>query len=96
MKKLAVRPENYVQQLCCDRCGRTAEAYDSSNEFQEFTSVDYKGGYRSVFGDGNKVAIDLCQHCMFELLGPWIRITDPLAGFDIARFGGEFPMNTVN
>ena len=69
MKREAVRLQSYVKQLCCDRCGREAEIDDSDCEFHEFTSVDLKAGYGSVFGDGSKVEVDLCQHCLKETLG---------------------------
>lgn len=93
MKRLDVRPQYFVKSLCCDKCGREAEVDALDCEFHEFTSLEYKAGYGSVFGDGNKVAVDLCQRCTQELLGKWLRITDPLADFDKSKFGGEFPFN---
>lgn len=71
MKQLDVKPQAYVKRLVCDRCGREAEHEDL--EFAEFLSFASKGGYGSVFGDGNEIEIDLCQHCMKEILGRWIR-----------------------
>ncbi len=68
-----VRPESFVKQMRCDRCGRLSELGEA--EFQEFASIDLKAGYGSVFGDGNEVQIDLCQHCLKVSLGPWIRVT---------------------
>lgn len=55
----------------CDRCGRRAEL--ATSEFQEFLSVDRVAGYESVFGDGNSLRLDLCQHCTKTLLGAWIQ-----------------------
>lgn len=99
MKIKDVRPQSFVKMLRCDRCGREAE--DGESEFFEFTSVDYKTGYGSILGDQNQVEIDLCQHCLKETLGPWLRITDPTAPsaktlkslelFNPDRHGGEFP-----
>ncbi|ART55111.1 hypothetical protein CBP36_09975 [Acidovorax carolinensis] len=71
MKQLDVRPQAYVKRLVCDRCGWEAEHEDL--EFAEFLSFTGKGGYGSVFGDGNEIEVDLCQHCMEEILGRWIR-----------------------
>lgn len=99
MKIKDVRPQSYVKQLRCDRCGRLAD--DSESEFFEFTSIDYKAGYGSIHGDGNQVEIDLCQHCLKETLGLWLRVTEPAAQsakilqalelFNSDRHGGEFP-----
>lgn len=55
----------------CYRCGRRAEL--AASEFQEFLSVDRVAGYGSVFGDGECLRLDLCQHCTKTLLGAWIQ-----------------------
>ncbi|HHL1766934.1 TPA: hypothetical protein ACQ29P_000860 [Klebsiella pneumoniae] len=55
----------------CDRCGRQAEL--ATSEFQEFLSLDRVAGYGSVFGDGECLRLDLCQHCTKKLLGVWIQ-----------------------
>lgn len=99
MKIKDVRPQSYVKQLRCDRCSRMAE--DGETEFYEFTSIEYKAGYGSILGDGNMIEIDLCQHCLKETLGPWLRVTESkvaskgllnaLEQFNPARHGGEFP-----
>lgn len=95
MKIKDVRPASFVKQIRCDRCDRLAEVGDSEIEFQEFVSIDRKAGYASIFGDGNHVQVDLCQHCLKDVLGPWLRIGDPSAKslglFDPDRHGGEFP-----
>lgn len=98
-----VRPESYTKQIRCDRCGRLAELGEV--EFHKFACIDLLAGYGSIFGDGNTVQIDLCQHCLKETLGPWLRVTEPavvpyrgvaaidglLARLDPDRHGGEFP-----
>jgi hypothetical protein len=94
MKRTDIRPQSYIKQLVCDRCGREAELDDTDCEFHEFSSIAYKAGYGSAFGDGNKVEIDLCQHCIKETLGCWLRVTDPHAGFDPVAHGGEFPIES--
>ena len=43
-------------------------------EFSEFTSIDYRGGYSSIFGDGCEISIDICQHCLKETLGKWLTV----------------------
>lgn len=57
----------------CDRCKRRLTPND--NEWQERLSFDHDCGFDSVFGDRNTVSLDLCQHCMREVLGRWLRIT---------------------
>lgn len=61
-----------VHSYTCDRCRRTDEK--SSPEGQEYLHFGKTGGYGSVFDDGGWVGIDLCQHCLRDTLGPWLRI----------------------
>lgn len=94
-----VRPEPFVKQIRCDRCGRLSSIGDV--EFHECVSIDLKAGYASIFGDGNDVQIDLCQQCLKASLGAWLRVSDAgdrqqrledrLSQFDPDRHGGEFP-----
>lgn len=94
-----VRPQPFTREICCDRCGRQAALGDP--EFEEMLCIELKAGYASVFGDGNDVQVDLCQHCLKSVLGPWLRIGEPSRGsdsiaerllrFDPLRHGGEFP-----
>lgn len=86
-----VRELERRKQLRCDRCGREAHSNGEDWEFSEFTSVDFTAGYASVFEDGHKVQIDLCQHCLKETLGQWLRVTDPFKAFQAILHGGEFP-----
>lgn len=64
-----------VTALTCDRCAATFETSGSDRmEVQEFLRWRNTGGYASVFGDGASMAVDLCQHCVKEVLGPWIKV----------------------
>ena len=58
-----------MKSFVCDKCGKkyTAESEDVF-ELQETYSINFTGGYSSVFGDGNTVTCDLCQHCLYELI----------------------------
>lgn len=59
----------------CDRCGREAAAGDTNElEAEEFVSIERVGGYSSIFGDGNLISVDICQHCLKDVLGEWLRI----------------------
>lgn len=48
----------------CDKCKK--EFIDDEFEMQE---IHITGGYASVFGDMNIVECDLCQQCLYELIG---------------------------
>lgn len=60
----------------CDRCGREMLKRACDGEWEERISIAFRGGYNSFFGDGNAVELDLCQHCVRDVLGQWLRITD--------------------
>lgn len=64
-----------VKEKRCDRCNISATSTDFV-EWQEFISLDFCGGYGSVFGDGTRVSIDLCQKCFHEVLGQFVRFPD--------------------
>ncbi len=97
-----VRPESYVKQIRCDRCGRLSSIGEA--EFHESFSIELQAGYSSIFGDGNEVQIDLCQHCLAAALGPWLRVSDPVARqgqlvrpvslFNLDQHGEEYPTVT--
>lgn len=59
--------------ITCDKCGLSDDP--KGMEGQEFLSHRDRAGYGSVFGDGRLVAIDLCQRCVKEVLGPWLKVT---------------------
>ena len=60
-----------VAKVTCDRCGR--DCLSDVSEAQECWHIDDVGGYGSVFGDGTRFQLDLCQHCLDEVLGEFIR-----------------------
>ncbi len=64
-----------VSAKSCDRCNYHAEK--DTPEFHEFLSIDRKAGFGSVFGDGNHLKLDLCQHCVKELLNSWLSVSEP-------------------
>lgn len=72
MKKLQKKMIQQVSGYICDRCGREAEVGDM--EAEEFISIERVGGCRSIFGDGNRISADICQHCLKEVLGKWLNI----------------------
>lgn len=62
----------------CDRCGRIIPPSDHTED-QERLAIDFTAGYAGVFGDGNHVRADFCQHCVKKVLGRWLRITPATA-----------------
>lgn len=68
----------------CDRCGFRADNEHGVFELQEFMSWRDTCGYGNLwkpewgpekpYGDGDYIAIDLCQRCVYEVLGRWIRV----------------------
>ncbi|MCL4470106.1 MAG: hypothetical protein M1547_02990 [Gammaproteobacteria bacterium] len=74
----AVATEQAVAAVC-DRCGREMQKDAFDGEWQEKISIDFRSAYGSVFGDGNDIALDLCQHCFKDTLGPWVRVTEQVS-----------------
>lgn len=73
---LQPHPDTPPTQLClCDRCGRKMQVHATDGEWDEHLTIAFRSGYFSIFGDGNLVECDLCQHCIKKLLGKYLRIT---------------------
>jgi len=71
-----------ITSVICDVCkkefffGDWKEKSQDGLEIQEFTSINRTGGYGSIFGDMNEIKLDICQHCLKEKLGQFIRINE--------------------
>jgi hypothetical protein len=74
MKKFKKITTNSASAIICDCCGRESVLGIDDFEVQEFVSIDFVGGYQSIFGDGNHVALDICQYCLKDKLGAWLKI----------------------
>ena len=72
-KKESIETER-LQSITCDVCKKIFDAKRGWLEIQEFHSIHFEGGYDSVFGDSNTVQCDICQHCLKNLLGSYLRI----------------------
>lgn len=59
--------------IICDICGKKYNVLEDDFEAQEFHHINFIGGYDSVFGDGNQVTCDICQHCLKEILGKYLK-----------------------
>ena len=64
--KAEMAEHQVFDKFICNKCKK--EVTDEM-ELQEMYSIRFKGGYTSVFGDGNNVSCDLCQQCLKELIG---------------------------
>jgi len=60
--------------IVCDVCKKEFENISENiPETQEFTHIRFTGGFSSVFGDMSTFACDICQDCLKEKLGKYIR-----------------------
>lgn len=79
-----------LKSITCDICKRTYRHPDLDDkledtsgyymdewltENQEFHYISFRAGYGSVFGDDSDVACDICQNCLKDKLGEWLRVT---------------------
>ena len=74
MRIMDVKPEPFVMQLRCDRCGVEAQ-YNVENGFNNFLQIGFNAGPGSEMGDGNRVDVDLCHACLKLALGAWLRVS---------------------
>ena len=75
MRTRTVETVSVVNQIKCDRCG--LEVQRDEIRFGEMICIAFDAGYGSIFGDGNRVELDLCESCLRDSLGPWLRVTKP-------------------
>lgn len=73
MKKFEETKVQMPVEFICDCCGREAKVEGDDYEAQEFVSIDFVGGYKSIFGDGTRVNLDVCQHCLNDKFGKYIK-----------------------
>lgn len=64
-----------VEQIVCDRCGKERERARSG--FDQMLSIGFYAGRDSMFGKDSRVEIDLCEPCLRERLGTWLRVQNP-------------------
>jgi hypothetical protein len=66
-KYKTIKVKNYeLINITCDKCKKVIE---NDMELQEAYTIRFTGGFTSVFGDMNEVNCDLCQQCLYELIG---------------------------
>jgi len=71
MQEITPATKKIIHSITCDCC---KVKYDDIFEIQEFLSWEDVAGYgNSNYGDGSKLALDLCQYCTANLLSRYIR-----------------------
>jgi hypothetical protein len=75
MQKMRKGSTNVVEQIVCDRCGKVAERARSG--FDQMLSIGFYACRDSMFGKESRVEIDLCETCLRERLGTWLRVQTP-------------------
>ncbi|MDO8768681.1 MAG: hypothetical protein Q7K57_08255 [Burkholderiaceae bacterium] len=75
MQLKGIEPVSVIDQIRCDRCDK--EVHRTESDFEQMTSIGFDAGYGSIFGDGNRVEIDLCEPCLRATLGTWLRVRSP-------------------
>lgn len=55
--------------ITCDRCKKEYDLEIDWIETQEVHHIHFTGGYGSIFGDMNEIDLNICQHCLFKMIG---------------------------
>lgn len=102
MQRTSVERITIVHEVVCDRCGARARRSGVGSHLKHMTSLGFTAQEGSIFGQGQRVEIDLCEPCLRIALGKWLRARTPaegevganlaakLSAFDPERHGGEF------
>jgi antitoxin CcdA len=65
IKEVAVSKE-------CDICHTVYNMEKDEWECQEFYHLKHHTGYSSVFGDCQEIELDICQHCLSNLIEKYV------------------------
>ncbi|MGH8506925.1 MAG: hypothetical protein ACRETM_13360 [Stenotrophobium sp.] len=69
--------EASIAGIRCDRCNAEARLNGDSSglfDFQEYLCVEFTSGYGAkAFDDGTHYSCELCERCVKELLGTYLR-----------------------
>ena len=61
--------QQIMKEYSCDKCKKII--VDDDMQLQEAFSINFVGGFASIFGDGNTVSCDLCQKCLYEMISDY-------------------------
>ncbi len=65
-----------VDDLCGITCDVCKTKYEDPVGMGAFFHLQKTFGYGSIFGDGNKIECDVCELCLKEVLGQYLRINE--------------------
>ena len=66
-----------LDEIQCDVCKKLISVDDGAA--QEVLRIKHEYGYFSTkFGDLNEIELDMCEDCVYDMLGPFCRITDTM------------------
>lgn len=76
--KIQLVEQKIFESFKCDRCKKIINRNNDPHgmELQETYSINFIGGYASVFGDEAQIACDLCQNCLKDLIKDFCRYTN--------------------
>lgn len=87
MKKFIPARSIKVSTVQCDVCKKEYDLtkddkyFSVASEAQEFQSLSWEAGYgaskQTIFQDGHRYELDICQTCLNEKLGEFIRDLGP-------------------
>jgi hypothetical protein len=60
--------QQILKNIKCDYCGKKYDYVNDMFECQEIIQIKHECGYDSVFGDGEFLDIDICQHCFKKII----------------------------
>lgn len=60
----------FLESITCDVC---KIVFENVLDTEEFISINHACGYGSIFGDGNKIEMDICQTCFKTHMGKFIK-----------------------
>lgn len=64
-----------LESVECDRCHRVISSHDLYT-LQEVLSLNISCGYGSkTWGDLHRVECDLCEQCLYDLIGDFARVS---------------------
>jgi len=76
-KEEVIKIEETVESIECDCCHKTILPSDHI-EWQELLNINFTGGYGSIFGDEVMLETQLCQYCVRDVLGKFLRAKSDL------------------
>jgi len=70
--KRVERIDTDIVAIVCDRCKSRFTSADMLN-FQEVHTIEFYGGFSSVFGDGAHISLDFCDQCLLNIVKPYLK-----------------------